>query len=59
MMTIIKRAWTAVARKRRRSLTIALIMTLIFTLLIGTLTVQQTMGTAEAIGRAKTSPRWL
>ena len=42
-MTIIKRAWTAVARKRRRSLTIALIMTLIFTLLIGTLTVQQTM----------------
>ena len=43
MMTIIKRAWTAVARKRRRSLTIALIMTLIFTLLIGTLTVQQTI----------------
>ena len=43
MMTIIKRACTAVARKRRRSLTIALIMTLIFTLLIGTLTVQQTM----------------
>ena len=43
MMTIIKRAWTAVMRKRRRSLTIALIMTLIFTLLIGTLTVQQTM----------------
>ena len=43
MMTIIKRAWTAVARKRRRSLTIALIMTLIFTLLTGTLTVQQTM----------------
>lgn len=43
MMTIITRAWTAVARKRRRSLTIALIMTLIFTLLIGTLTVQQTM----------------
>ena len=43
MMTIIKRAWTAVARKRRRSLIIALIMTLIFTLLIGTLTVQQTM----------------
>ena len=43
MMTIIKRAWTAVARKRRRSLTIALIITLIFTLLIGTLTVQQTM----------------
>ena len=43
MMTIIKRAWTAVARRRRRSLTIALIMTLIFTLLIGTLTVQQTM----------------
>ena len=43
MMTIIKRAWTAVARKRRRSLTIALIMPLIFTLLIGTLTVQQTM----------------
>lgn len=43
MMTIIKRAWTAVARKRRRSLTIALIMTLIFTLLIGTLAVQQTM----------------
>ena len=42
-MTIIKRAWTAVARKRRRSLTIALIMTLIFTLLIGTLTVQQKM----------------
>ena len=42
-MTIITRAWTAVARKRRRSLTIALIMTLIFTLLIGTLTVQQTM----------------
>ena len=43
MMTIIKRAWTAVTRKRRRSLTIALIMTLIFTLLIGTLVVQQTM----------------
>ena len=43
MMTIIKRAWTAVARRWRRSLTIALIMTLIFTLLIGTLTVQQTM----------------
>ena len=43
MMTIIKRSWTAVARRRRRSLTIALIMTLIFTLLIGTLTVQQTM----------------
>ena len=43
MMTIIKRACTAVTRKRRRSLTIALIMTLIFTLLIGTLTVQQTM----------------
>lgn len=43
MMTIITRAWTAVTRKRRRSLTIALIMTLIFTLLIGTLTVQQTM----------------
>ena len=43
MMTIIKRAWTAVTRKRRRSLTIALIMTLIFTLMIGTLTVQQTM----------------
>ena len=43
MMTIITRAWTAVVRKRRRSLTIALIMTLIFTLLIGTLTVQQTM----------------
>ncbi len=43
MMTIIKRAWTAVTRKRRRSLTIALIMMLIFTLLIGTLTVQQTM----------------
>ena len=43
MMTIIKRAWTAVMRRRRRSLTIALIMTLIFTLLIGTLTVQQTM----------------
>ena len=43
MMTIIKRAWTAVTRKRRRSLTIALIMTLTFTLLIGTLTVQQTM----------------
>ena len=43
MMTIITRAWTAVARRRRRSLTIALIMTLIFTLLIGTLTVQQTM----------------
>ena len=43
MMTIIKRAWTAVARRRRRNLTIALIMTLIFTLLIGTLTVQQTM----------------
>ena len=43
MMTIIKRAWTAVTRKRRRSLTIALIMTLIFTLLIGTLTVQQKM----------------
>ena len=43
MMTIIKRAWTAVARRRRRSLTIALIITLIFTLLIGTLTVQQTM----------------
>ena len=43
MMTIIKRAWTAVTRRRRRSLTIALIMTLIFTLLIGTLTVQQTM----------------
>ena len=42
-MTIITRAWTAVVRKRRRSLTIALIMTLIFTLLIGTLTVQQTM----------------
>ena len=42
MMTTIKRAWTAVTR-RRRSLTIALIMTLIFTLLIGTLTVQQTM----------------
>ena len=39
MMTIIKRAWTAVTRKRRRSLTIALIMTLIFTLLIGTLMV--------------------
>ena len=43
MMTIITRAWTAVTRQRRRSLTIALIMTLIFTLLIGTLTVQQTM----------------
>ena len=43
MMTIIKRAWTAVTRRQRRSLTIALIMTLIFTLLIGTLTVQQTM----------------
>ena len=43
MMTIITRAWTAVARRRRRSLAIALIMTLIFTLLIGTLTVQQTM----------------
>ena len=43
MMTIIKRAWTAVTRRRRRNLTIALIMTLIFTLLIGTLTVQQTM----------------
>ena len=43
MMMIITRAWTAVARRRRRSLTIALIMTLIFTLLIGTLTVQQTM----------------
>ena len=43
MMTIIKGAWTAVTRRRRRSLTIALIMTLIFTLLIGTLTVQQTM----------------
>ena len=43
MMTIIARAWTAVTRRRRRSLTIALIMTLIFTLLIGTLTVQQTM----------------
>ena len=43
MMTIITRAWTAVARRRRRSLTIALIMTLIFTLMIGTLTVQQTM----------------
>ena len=43
MMTIIKRAWTAVTRRRRRSLTIALIMTLIFTLLIGTLIVQQTM----------------
>ena len=43
MMTIITRAWTAVTRWRRRSLTIALIMTLIFTLLIGTLTVQQTM----------------
>ena len=42
-MAIITRAWTAVTRKRRRSLTIALIMTLIFTLLIGTLTVQQTM----------------
>ena len=42
-MTIITRAWTAVARRRRRSLAIALIMTLIFTLLIGTLTVQQTM----------------
>ena len=42
-MTTIKRAWTAVARRGRRSLTIALIMTLIFTLLIGTLTVQQTM----------------
>ena len=42
-MTITTRAWTAVARQRRRSLTIALIMTLIFTLLIGTLTVQQTM----------------
>ena len=43
MMTIITRAWTAVARRRRRSLAIALIMTLIFTLLLGTLTVQQTM----------------
>ena len=43
MMMIITRAWTAVTRRRRRSLTIALIMTLIFTLLIGTLTVQQTM----------------
>ena len=43
MMTITTRAWTAVARRRRRSLTIALIMTLIFTLLIGTLTVQQTI----------------
>lgn len=43
MMTIITRAWTAVTRRRRRSLIIALIMTLIFTLLIGTLTVQQTM----------------
>ena len=43
MMTTIKRSWMAVARKRRRSLTITLIMTLIFTLLIGTLTVQQTM----------------
>ncbi|MBB1567245.1 FtsX-like permease family protein [Candidatus Saccharibacteria bacterium] len=43
MMTIIIRAWTAVARRWRRSLTIALIMTLIFTLLSGTLTVQQTM----------------
>ena len=43
MMTIITRAWTAVTRRRRRSLTIALIMMLIFTLLIGTLTVQQTM----------------
>ena len=43
MMMTIKRAWTAVTRRRRRSLTIALIMTLIFTLLIGTLTVQQTM----------------
>ena len=43
MMTIITRAWTAVARRRRRSLAIALIMTLIFMLLIGTLTVQQTM----------------
>ena len=42
-MTIIKRAWTAVTRKRRRSLTIALIMTLIFKLVIGTRTVQQTM----------------
>lgn len=42
-MTIIERSWTAVARKQRRSLTIALIMILIFTLLIGTLTVQQTM----------------
>lgn len=43
MMTIITRAWTAVTRRQRRNLTIALIMTLIFTLLIGTLTVQQTM----------------
>ena len=42
-MTIITRAWTAVTHRRRRSLTVALIMTLIFTLLIGTLTVQQTM----------------
>ena len=42
-MTIITRAWTAVTRRQRRNLTIALIMTLIFTLLIGTLTVQQTM----------------
>ena len=43
MMTIIKRAWTAVTRRRRRSLTIALIMSLIFSLLIGTLTVQLTL----------------
>lgn len=42
-MTILTRAWTAVVRRSKRSLIILAVMTLIFTLLMSTVTVQQTM----------------
>lgn len=42
-MAILTRAWTAVARRLTRSLIILAVMTLIFTLLISTVAVRQTM----------------
>ena len=42
-MAILTRAWTAVARRLTRSLIILAVMALIFTLLISTVAVRQTM----------------
>jgi putative ABC transport system permease protein len=42
-MTVLTRAWTAVTRRLTRSLIILAVMALIFTLLISTVAVRQTM----------------